>query len=363
LSRKRVTIRDVAARAGVSIATVSNVFNGAKPVNGELRRRVQQAAAALSYSPDRAASQLRSGHNRVVGVLVPDLDDVFFTSLISRLEVMAGKDGYDVIVASSRDDVELERSRLRTLLAWRPSGLVAVPCSDAIPAVLREEAGQLPMVLADRLTLDDAFADMVTIDNFQAGEIAARYLVETGHSQIVVAASSLSIAPIRERVRGVRNIAQGAGCPVPIVLELGSNAERGAETFVHWLERNPRPSAIFALTNVTTLSVLTGLARRHIDVPERTSLIGFDDYPWMSARKTALTAIRQPVDEMAQIIWSRLRLRMGGDETAPHRIVLGASLQVRNSVAVRNGGAADGLAVPDEPAAFAGPAGAPKLKH
>ncbi len=341
MSGKRATIKDVAARAGVSIATVSNVFNGSKPVNDDLRLRVEQAAAALSYQPDRAASQLRSGHTRVVGVLVPDLDDVFFTSLISRLEVMAGKDGYDVIVASSRDDVELERSRLRTLLSWRPSGLIAVPCSDAIPAMLREEAGRLPMVFADRLTLDDAFADTVTIDNCQAGEIAARYLVETGHSQIVVAASNLGIAPIRERVRGVRNMAAEAGCAAPVVLELGSNAERGAEVFTHWLERNPRPSAIFALTNVTTLSVLSGLARRHIDVPDRTSLIGFDDYPWMSARKTALTAIRQPVDEMAAVIWQRLRLRMGGDRSAPHRTVLGASLQVRDSVVPPKAAAGD----------------------
>ncbi len=333
MARKRVTIRDVAAQAGVSIATVSNVFNGGKSVNPAIRQRVEQAAKALSYSPDRAASLLRSGQARVVGVLVPDLDDVFFTGLISRLEVMARKDGYDVIVASSRDDAELEQSRLRALLGWRPSGLIAVPCTDTVPELLREEVEDLPMVLADRLSVGNTFADTVTIDNCLAGEIAGRYLIEMGHRQVFVAASNLSISPIRERVRGVHNVSEQAGLEEPIVLELGSNAERGADALVHWLERNVAPSAIFALTNVTTLSVLSALARRRIDIPERTSLIGFDDYPWMSARKTPLTAIYQPVDEMARCIWQRLKARMDGDTSTPLGTVLSASLHVRDSVA------------------------------
>ena len=107
-NHKRATLKEVATRAGVSIATVSNVFSGRKPVNPDLRAKVEQAATELSYQVDRAASQLRSGRAQVVGVLVPDLDDTFFTSLVSRLEVMAQKDGYDVIVASSRDDMEIE---------------------------------------------------------------------------------------------------------------------------------------------------------------------------------------------------------------------------------------------------------------
>jgi LacI family transcriptional regulator len=132
--RKRATLKEVAARAGVSIATVSNVFIGRKPVNAELRARVEEAARDLSYQVDRAASQLRSGRAKVVGVLVPDLDDSFFTSLVSHLEVLARQDGYDVIVTSSRDNVEIEESRLHALLGWRPSGIIAVPCSRCLSA-------------------------------------------------------------------------------------------------------------------------------------------------------------------------------------------------------------------------------------
>jgi LacI family transcriptional regulator len=332
MNGRRATIKDVATRAGVSIATVSNVFSGSKPVNADLRARVEKAARELSYQVDRAASQLRSGHAKVIGVLVPDLDDVFFTSLVSRLEVKAREDGYDVIVASSRDDPELEKSRLRALLGWRPSGLVAVPCTDTVPQILADEAHRLPMVLADRVVSEGAFADTVTIDNREAGEIAARHLTAMGHRDVVIAASHLAIAPIRERVRGADTFLRSATGRPATVIELGSNGERGAEVFAHWLERHERPTAVLALTNVTTLAVLSALAARKVEMPAQVSIIGFDDYAWMSARKTALTAIRQPVDEMARAIWSRLRARIGGDEAAPQPIELKTSLQIRDSV-------------------------------
>ncbi|MGO4673411.1 LacI family DNA-binding transcriptional regulator [Bosea sp. 2YAB26] len=332
MSSKRVTIKEVAALAGVSIATVSNVFSGNKPVNADLQERVQKAARELSYQVDRAASQLRSGQAKVVGVLVPDLDDVFFTSLVSQLEVMAQADGYDIIVANSRDDIALEQSRLRALLAWRPSGLIAIPCSDGMPAGLEREIGRLPMVFADRVPPEGCIVDTVAIDNREAGEIAARHLLGRGHRDIVVAASSLGISPIRERTRGACDLIRATIGHEPTVIELGSNAERGAGAFLHWLERHRRPSAVIALTNVTTLSALSALARLRVDIPDPVSVVGFDDYPWMSARKTGLTAIRQPIAEIAAAAWQRLRARMAGDGSAPQRIVLQTSLQVRESV-------------------------------
>ncbi|MGH6762578.1 MAG: LacI family DNA-binding transcriptional regulator [Phyllobacterium sp.] len=331
MNTKRPTLKDVAARAKVSIATVSNVFSGNKPVNKELRARVEKAAQELSYQLDRAASQLKSGRARVVGILVPDLDDTFFTSLISRLEVMADKNGYDVIVASSRDQTDLEQSRLRTLLGWRPSGIIAVPCSDEIPALLRQEAGRLPTVLVDRVNPDVCFTDTVTIDNFDAGQLAADCLIKLGHEHIVLAASNAGIAPIKERIRGASSIIESALGREPIVVVLGSKAEPGADIFAQWLSDNPLPSAVFALTNVTTLAVLGALARHHIDVPDRVSLVGFDDYSWMTARRRPLTAIRQPVDEIAALAWERLCARMDGDTAAAQPSILKTTLQHRES--------------------------------
>ena len=335
MPRKRATIKEVASRAGVSIATVSNVFSGSKPVNDDLRLKVEQAARDLSYRVDRAASQLRSGQARVVGVLVPDLDDVFFTSLVSQIEVMAQADGYDIIVASSRDDVRLEQSRINALLGWRPSGLIAVPCTDEVPVALLGEIGRLPMVFADRVPPEGSVVDTVAIDNAEAGAIAARHLLSLGHRTFVIAASDMAISPIRERVRGAKAFLQEATGVDPVVVELGSNAQRGTETFARWRERSPCPTAVIGLTNVTTLSVLSALARHRIDIPDQVSVIGFDDYPWMSARRTGLTAIRQPIAGIAAAAWQQLRARMNGETAPPRNTVLQTSLQVRDSVIAR----------------------------
>jgi LacI family transcriptional regulator len=204
------------------------------------------------------------------------------------------------------------------------------------------------MVFADRVRPQGSLVDTVAADNRDAGEIASRYLLALGHADIVLAASNLSISPIRERIRGASDLICAETGRAPTVVELGSNAERGAEVFARWLERHDRPSAVIALTNVTTLSTMTACARSRIDIPDPVSVIGFDDYPWMSARKTGLTAIRQPIAEMAAAAWEQLRKRMAGDQSKPRQIVLKTSLQVRDSVlALRRSTAADDASAPD----------------
>ena len=202
MGSRKPSIKDVAALAGVSTATVSNVFSGRKPVNDALRDSVQKAAKRLGYQVDRAASQLRSGRTRVIAVLVPDLTDTFFATIVSSLETKAYEQGYDVIVASSRNERSVERSRLRALLAWRPAGFIVVPCSKDIPAELLAIKNEIPMVLVDRIATRNAIADTVTIDNRDAGEVAARHLLEHGHRNIVLAVSDLSFPPIKERAEG-----------------------------------------------------------------------------------------------------------------------------------------------------------------
>ncbi len=330
---RKPSIKEVAALAGVSTATVSNVYSGRKPVNDELRKSVQRAAESLGYQVDRAASQLRSGRTRIIAVLVPDLTDTFFATIVSNFENKAFEEGYDVIVASSRNERSVESSRLNALLSWRPAGLIVVPCTDIIPAELIAIKDTLPMVLVDRVAAKNAIADTVTIDNRDAGEVAARHLLEMGHEDIVLAVSHLSFPPIGERADGAAAIIAGYTGQQPKIIELGSDVEGGRKIFAGWLERNPIPGAVIAVTNVTTLSVLAALADHHIDIPSRTSIVAFDDYAWMAARKTGLTAIRQPTDEIVSAVWKRLCYRMeAGNKTPVEPSVFSAGLVVRNSV-------------------------------
>jgi LacI family transcriptional regulator len=152
MAEKASSINDVAKLAGVSPATVSNVLTGRKAVSRKLAKKVEAAVKALDYRADPLASMLRSGDAKIVAVLVPDLDNPFFTSVVSAVEQCLGKDSYEVIVASSHGEEAVERSKLRAILAWRPAGLIIVPCTDKFPSCEFIEASKTPYVIADRVT-------------------------------------------------------------------------------------------------------------------------------------------------------------------------------------------------------------------
>lgn len=332
MPKKPASIRDVAERAGVSPGTVSNVLNGSRPVNAALAERVREAVEALGYQADRAAALLRTGKARIIAVLVPDLDNPFFTSLVSAIEACLRDQGYEIIVASSNGSDATEQSRLAAILAWRPAGLVVVPCSDSFAPRALIERARVPYVIADRITQDPT-ADTVSVDNFDAGAIGMRHLVENSHRAILIAASELRLANMRARCTGANTVLDQHGLPPAPVIEAGGDAALAATRIGGWLDAHPHPTAILALTNFTTLGALAALAERNIAIPHQISLVGFDDYAWMRARATPLTAIRQPVEEIGAKIWERLKARIEGEDSRPVHVALRCELHQRASTA------------------------------
>src|SRR5579871_6831132 len=146
------SIKDVARMAAVSPATVSNVLTGRKPVSAELVRKVRTAVKALDYRADPRASMLRTGEARIIAVLVPDLDNPFFTSVVSAVEQCLGPEAYEVIVASSHGEDDVQTSRIKAILAWRPAGLVVIPCSDDFPGRFLFFKQKTAYEIADRVT-------------------------------------------------------------------------------------------------------------------------------------------------------------------------------------------------------------------
>ncbi|MGJ5206396.1 LacI family DNA-binding transcriptional regulator [Bradyrhizobium sp. HKCCYLR20261] len=339
------SINDVARLAGVSPATVSNVLTGRKPVSPALVEKVEAAVKALDYRADPLASMLRSGDARIIAVLVPELDNPFFTSIVSAIEQCAGGDSYEVIIASSHDDEATELSRLKALLAWRPAGLIVVPCFDGFAGRDVIEASRTPYVIGDRVT-DALNADTVSLDNFEAGRIAASHLIDLGHERIVIAATSLRLANIRQRCDGAAEAFREHGLPAPEIVELGFDPDIEQRRLSDCFDRAPAPTAIQALTNSTTLTALTTIAERGLKLPQDVSLIGFDDYAWMRARATPITAIAQPVREIGHILWERLSARIKRDASPAKHVLLPCELKIRDS-----------SAPPRRPTTSKGPAG------
>ena len=327
---KANSINDVARMAGVSPATVSNVLTGRKRVSAKLVKKVEAAVKALDYRADPRASMLRSGEAKIIAVVVPDLDNAFFTSVVSAVEQCLGPEAYEVIVASSHGEEEVEKSRLKAILAWRPAGLIVIPCTDAFPGRALIESSETPYVVADRGT-GNLSADTVSVDNEGAGAIGARHLIDLGHKDLLITASSLSLANIRQRCGGAAEAMRSHGLPEPAIVELGFSIDEAAARLSKWFDENPPPTAIQALTNFTTLSALTTLAERGLRMPRDISLIGFDDYTWMRARATPLTAIFQPVREMGRALWDTLSARITGDLSPAKHVLLPCEIRVRAS--------------------------------
>lgn len=327
-----VSIKEVAKRAGVSPGTVSNVFSGNRAVKPELAQRVREAATELGYEPDRAASQLRAGKARIVGVLVPDLNNPFFTNLIASLEAQARDEGFDIIVASSHEKIEEEAARLGALLAWRPAGLVIIPCTDGFESKGLLERIGIPFVVADRVPSNFS-GDAVSVDNVEIGRRAAEHLIDLGHRQLVVVASTLKLQNIRERCQGIEDAITRFELDPPTLIEVGLDFDIAQSRLGAFMERPQQATAFIALTNFATLGILSSAHKCGLSVPSDVSVVGFDDFSWMQAVSPALTAIRQPVEAMGQAIWRRLSAHIDGKSDGPMRAKLVCDLMVRASTA------------------------------
>ena len=274
---------------------------------------------------------MRSGKARIITVLVPNLTDPFFASVIAELERRAQLEGFDIVVASSNADEDIERTRLAALLSWRPSGVVVVPHRDDFPNGAMLNALNLPYVVVDRAA-SDLSADAVVTANHEATADAAAHLLDYGHRDILVVTSTFRLGNIRQRFQGVVDRFAERGLPPPPSLQVGLTFEAVAERMAAWLAKNKRPTAILTVTNFVTMGVLAHLSQAGLSVPRDVSLVGFDDYPWMQASSPALTVIRQDVFGLAAEAWSILRRRMDGDASPPCRTTIPCRLMLRDSV-------------------------------
>lgn len=327
---KKISIHDVARRARVSPATVSNVMNRRRSTEDEIAKRVKKAVNDLGYQPHRAAANLRSGKAQIVAVLVPEIENPFFAEIVAAIECLARDDGFELIIGSSGEDEAVEASRLAAMLAWRPVGMIVIPADDAFANYRQIAAEGTPCVIVDR-TSDRLIADTVSVNNRSAGAMALDHLAGLGCRKLLIAASSLKIHNMRERCEGARATATARDLHAVDIVEAGPDYRVASEILRDRLAGPDRPDAVLAMTNVLTLSALSAAAALGISIPDDFALLGFDDYEWMLARKTPVTAVSQPTTEIVEAAWVRLTERMAGDDGAPQSICFDCQLTPRAS--------------------------------
>jgi len=285
---RTTSISDVAASAGVSIGTVSNVLNRPQVVALDTRARVEAAIEA-----NESARQLGSGRSRAIGLVVLDLRNPFFTDVARGAQEVTQEQGNAILIADSREDEATERANVELFVQQRVQGLLLAPSGAGEEAATLLVRARIPVVLIDRSSNTDGLCS-VTVDDVRGGSLAISHLQELGHRRLAFVGGPSSLMQVTDRKAGAeRQLRPDAS--LLVISTSGLNVTQGrlaAETLLA-LPDSERPTAIFAANDLVALGVLQACHLNGLRVPQDMALIGYDDIDFAESAAVPLTSIRQ----------------------------------------------------------------------
>ncbi|MGP8244193.1 MAG: LacI family DNA-binding transcriptional regulator [Bryobacteraceae bacterium] len=338
----KVTMRDVARLAGVSVATVSAVINGGTKVSQLRSDRVRQAMEALDYYPDQVARSLKVGKTGVIGMVIPDITNTFFPEMIRGAEDVARRHGYSVILCDSSEDPAQESLLLNTLFSRRVDG-VLMACSDASAAYDRLMRRRFPIVFLDRIPRGLNHS-AVSTDNVGAGCEATHHLIQLGHERIAFITGRLGLSPHAGRLEGFRRAMQAANLPIreSYLCPGDGQIETGTRIGTQLLRMETPPTGIISSSHNMLLGLMRAIAQIGLSCPSDVSVVGFDDSAWSMHYTPRLTVIAQMADEIGKTAVEMLLQKMRepeGETRQPDMVLVPAELRVRDSTCPPHGAA------------------------
>jgi LacI family transcriptional regulator len=290
-------IQDVAAAAGVSVSTVSNVLNRPERVNAATAQRVRAAVAALDYVPHPGASGLRTGHSSSIGLVLPDVANSFYSRIARGAAVAAYEHGYTLVLCDSGDAPEREQGYFTMLVEQRAVGAVVVPLSADPTRLTRLRERGIPLVLADRaMSAEDGCS--VSVDDVGGGRMAVGHLLECGAQDILVVNGERGIRQCADRYQGARQAVRSRrGARLAQVVAEEMTVDHGMR-IADGLDE--LPDGVFCTNDFLAAGLCRGLAERGVKVPEDVQVVGYGDLDIASFVGTTLTTVRQPVEELGR---------------------------------------------------------------
>lgn len=328
-ANKRPRLEDVAARVGVSTASVSLVLRGVSGPSERTRQRVLKAAAELGYQVDRTASLLASRRTRLLGVMV-DIHSPFHAELVEHLHTAAEDVGYDLVL-STQTRTRGEHTAVETLLAFRSEALILL--GPTAPADTLAALDRKAPVIAVGRRIADADLDVVrTADDDGVGQIV-EHLVTLGHRAITYVDGGKGVIAT-DRRRGYRTAMRRHGLDANISVLRGDHTEAAGERAArHLLDGGELPTAVVAFNDQAAIGVLAALSRAGVAVPEEVSVVGYDDDALSRLSCFNLTTVSQSADEQARHAVTAAVERLDQGRTEPREVVLAPHLVVRGTTA------------------------------
>lgn len=331
-AEKKSSIFQVAELSGVSIATVSRVLGGRVYVSPELAARVKKAAAALGYRPNRSASSLRMRVSKTIGVIISDIENPFFTSVIRGIEKILYDAGYSLLFCNSNEDPERERSHLSILRAENVAGIILTPTNRNTDFCKELVKSGTQLIAIDRIPEMECM-DVVTSDNKKGAFEAASHLAELGYRRIGLIAGPRQPSTSRERFEGFREAILAHHLTLDPELIVYSNFRQtgGYRAMQKLLDLENPPEAVMVSNNLMTLGGLQVIHERNLHIPDQIAIVGFDDMPWATSLQPPLTAVAQPAFDMGTTAAELLLGRLEDPARSFRKVVLDTKLMVRTS--------------------------------
>ena len=339
-------ISDVAALAGVSTSTVSNVLNGRsnRMAPGTLVR-VEAAIAQLKYRPSSTARQLKTGYTPLIGLLVPSMANPMYGFIAREIEALAQERyGFRIMIGNTYRDAAQEARFFDDLLAHGVRGVIII--SSLIDELHVEAAAErgLVMVSYDRRATPGvtSIVDHVTVDSFESSRLATQHLIEHGHTRLAFVTPAGRTMSRNEKIAGFLAAAKSAGLEKTAKVFDGTQVGEYGDSMMSELGRTQagllaalpdRPTGVIGVNDMTAFGMMAGFRDAGLAVPQDVSVIGIDNVFLSTLMHPAMTSVRLPVPEMAQVMVERVMSRLADPSIPTQEFIFQPTLMVRDSVA------------------------------
>ncbi|MBM7571874.1 LacI family DNA-binding transcriptional regulator [Aquibacillus albus] len=328
----KVTIYEVAERAGVSIATVSKVINNTGKMRDSTRLKVMKVMKELNYSPNPMASALTGKRTGTFGLLVPDISNPFFSEIARTIEDRAHERGMSIFICSTDENEGKEKKYLELLRRKQVDGLIIASSFHNKTSLKELKDSQVPLVL---LTQDDPSLGItsVSVDDFVGGFEATSHLLSKGHQNIVIIAETTPSSKMR--IYGYREAHEryGLNFKEDNVIRTTASIINGKECLQQIFDKEDIPTAIFACNDLIAIGVMQGAKGRGIVIPEDLSIVGFDNTILATTTVPALTTISQPIKDMGTKVVDIIIDEIKGKNVSRERVLFLPKLIERETTA------------------------------
>lgn len=332
--KSRVTLEDVARHAGVSRATASLVARNSTLIAEKTRQKVLRSMKELGYVYDRIASNLRSRSSYIVGVIIAEIANPYFSELLAGVHQKLDRDGYTVILGTTYGSSEKQEKLISTMMENRVGGMILSPAAEISPELVgRIREWGIPVVMFAREVSTGTEFDYIGVDNLQGGYMATEHLIGRGHRRIGYLGGSPASSAWRHRREGYRKALELHGLPLDdrLILNTPDTREGGRQGVQELFAAGEPPTALFCYNDIVALGAMQGLRQMGLEPGKDVAVIGFDNIPETEQTFPRLTTISAFPKKIGMMAAELLHERMNGLDRQPFRQIIAPELVVRES--------------------------------